>query len=345
MNPGGMAALALLRGTHVAALLVLAGTFGFRAVVLRGAPAPGLRRIAIMAAALALGLGGAWFLVEAAQLGRADSLAGAFATVPAMLTYFAFARLLLLRLGLLTLALAGLLAVPAALSSGWRLVLLAGLACGALGVQPWLGHAGAAAGVTGAVLVGAELVHLAGAALWLGGLPAFAVALRRTTGRELVRAVQRFSALALGAVVAIALGGAVEGWFLVGGVARLSGTGYGQAVLVKTALFAAALCLAAMNRLVLTGRLDGPGAALAHQRLRATVAIETALGLAIVLTAGWLSDLAPGADLTAVARSWPWLVAGVIIVLAGLGALWFARPADPTRVRQLGVVHDRPSHF
>jgi len=343
MTPGDLAVLALLRGTHVAALLVLAGTFGFRAVVLRGAPAPGLRRIAILAAVLALGLGGAWFLMEAAQLGRADSLAGAFATVPAMLTYFAFARLLLLRLGLLTLALAGLLAVPAALPSGWRLVLLAGLACVALGVQPWLGHAGAAAGVTGAVLVGAELMHLAGAALWLGGLPAFAFALRRMTGRGLVRTVQRFSALALAAVLAIALGGAVEGWILVGGFARLSGTGYGQTVLVKTALFAAALCLAAVNRLVLTGRLDGPAAALAHRRLRATVAVETALGMAIVLTAGWLADLPPGADLTAVARSWPWRVAGLIVLLAGAGALWFARPVGRSHSLQAGAVHDRPS--
>ncbi len=337
MSPDGPAALALLRGTHVAALLVLAGTLGFRAVVLRGAAAPGLRRIATAAAALALGLGGAWFLAEAAQLGSARSLGGAIAAVPAMLEYFGFARLLLLRLALLALALAGLAAGPAELPSGWGLAALGGLAGAALGLQPWLGHAGAAGGVAGIVLPGAELVHLAGAALWFGGLPAFAGVLRRATGAELVRAVPRFSALALAAVLAIAAGGAAEGWVLVGGIARLSGTGYGRAVLLKITLFTAALMLAAVNRLVLTSQLEGPAADLARGRLRGTVAVETVLGLAIVLAAGWLAGQPPGADLTAVALSWPWRSAGLIVLIAGAGALWFARPADPPRSPLSGV--------
>ncbi|MDE2580580.1 MAG: CopD family protein [Rhodospirillales bacterium] len=326
MSPDGMTALALLRGTHVAALLVLVGTIGFRAFVLRDAAEPGLGRLAFGAAALALGLGAAWFLAEAAQLGQARSLGAAFATIPALLTYFVFARWLALRLGLLAVAVAWLAAGQDALPAGRRLALLAALAGGALALQPLLGHAGAARGTTAMVLTGAAFVHLAGAALWLGGLPAFALVVRRTSGASLARAAHRFSTLALRAVVAIALAGATEGWILVGSLARLTDTRYGSDVTFKTALFAAALTLAAANRLVLTPRLDGPEATVARRRLQATVGIETAIGLAIILTAGFLSDLPPGADAPVSAPHWSWLPGGGILLAAAGLALWFARP-------------------
>jgi len=342
MSPTGPAVLALLRAGEVAALLVLFGTFGFRALVLpRGAPGAAdpaafgrtLRRVELLAAALALGCGAGWFLDEAALLGGATGLGQAVVTVPAMLVYLGFARWLLARLGMLALILAGLLVTPARGLTGRRFAALFTLAAAALGVQPWLGHAGAAGGLAGAVLPGAELVHLAGAGLWLGGLPALLVVLRHAGDAETARALRRFSVVSLVAVGAIAAGGAAQGWLLVGGAARLSGTFYGRLVLLKTALFAAALALAAVNRFVLTPRV---AAAPARRRLLRAVAIEAALGLAIVLVAGWLAGLPPGVDQGVVAaRVWPWDLAGLIFlgfVLLALRLAWLpGRPLLPQR--------------
>jgi len=343
----GPAALALLRAGQVAALLVLFGTLAFRAWMLGRAVTPALgralRKTELVAAAVALGCGAAWFLAEAALLGDARSLGQAIATLPAMLDYLGFARWLLTRLGLLVLVLAGAALGPAEGLRGWRFWVLFVLAGAALGIEPWLGHAGAAGGAAGAALPGAELIHLAGAGLWLGGLPALLVVLRHGTDAAAGRTLRLFSTVSLGAVLAIAAGGAAQGWFLVGGLARLSGTGYGRVVLLKTALFVAALTLAAVNRLVLIPRLDGVGAAVARARLRGSVAIEAGLGLAIVLAAGWLAGLPPGVDQAAAgARFWPWLPAGLIVVLAIAGALWFARPAASSEVQVSGVAHDRP---
>jgi putative copper resistance protein D len=337
----GPVTLALLHAAGVTALLVLLGTFAFRTWTLdrvaAGAFARTLWQVETIAAVAAMVCSAAWFLAEAALLGDARSLGQAIATLPAMLDYLGFARALLIRLGVLVLVLAGLAPGPAAGGRGAVLFLLAGAA---LGIEPWLGHAGAAGGVAGAVLPGAELIHLAGAAVWFGGLPALLAVLHRGTPATVGRALRRFSTASIVAVIAIAAGGAAQGWFLVGNAAGLSGTGYGRAVLLKTALFAAVLALAGVNRLVLMPRLDGAEAAVARARLRGSVAIEAALGLAIVLTAGWLAGLAPGADQAAAARGWPWLPAALVVAAACAGAAWFARPVAVSETHISGVAHD-----
>jgi putative copper export protein len=347
MSLDGPAAVALLRGADVAGLMVLCGSLGFDAFALRWAAGPprlrlALRRTEIVAAASALVCGAAWFLAEAALLGGADGLGQAIATVPAMLAYLGFARLLLARLVLLLLALLGLAMGPATASAGWRAAV--GAVGGvALGVQPWLGHAAAAGGMRGHLLIAAELAHLFGAAVWLGGMPALLLLLRDPTMEaEAGQVLRRFSRLALAAVLAVAAGAAVLGWVLVGGVPRLSGTGYGRAVLLKAGLFATALTLAAANRFVLVPRLGGANAAAARHRLRATVGLEAGLGLAIVLGAAWLSGLPPGADQTATARDWAWVALGLVVLAGGASALWFARPVVPSSSPQSGVAHDVP---
>ena len=213
MSLTGPIPLALLRGGHVAALLVLCGTLGFRALILPGLgaaePADRLRRLATASAALALVLGTAWFLAEASVvsgLSRPMALLGA---LPSLLTYLGFARLLALRLALLVLLLICLAVLPAGRLGGWRLGVLCAAAGGALGLQPWLGHAGAAGGRAEEFLPWAELVHLLGAALWLGGLPALRVTLRIADPGP---ALRRFAAVALVAVLAIAGSGAAQGW-------------------------------------------------------------------------------------------------------------------------------------
>lgn len=331
MSLTGPIPLALLRGGHIAALLVLCGTLGFRALVLPGlgaaAPAEPLRRLAVASVALALVLGTAWFLAEASVvsgLSRPMALLGA---LPSVLAYLGFARLLALRLALLVLLAICLAILPAGRQGGWRLGLLGAAAGGALALQPWLGHASAAGGRAGAILPWAELVHLLGAALWLGGLPALRLALPRIAQPGL--AVHRFAAAALAAVLVIAASGAVQGWYLVGGISRLTDTSYGRTVLFKTALFAAALILALANRLVLSRRPDLPAV---RRRLGVSVTIEALIGLGIVGAAGFLAGLPPGADRAGIAPPWPLLALPAAALL--LAALLLARRLSrrlPTR--------------
>ena len=326
MSLAGPIPLALLRGGHVAALLVLCGTLGFRALILPGlgaaVPADRLRRLAMLSAALALALGAAWFLAEAAAVSGISRPMALLGALPSVLAYLGFARLLALRLGLLILLLACLAFLPAGRLGGWRLGGICATAGGALALQPWLGHAGAAGGRAGEILPWAELVHLLGAALWLGGLPALRLALGRIA--EPGPMVHRFAAVALAAVLAIAGSGAVQGWYLVGGIGRLTDTGYGRIVLLKMVLFAAALILALANRLVLSHRLDLPAA---RRRLGVSVAIEALAGLGIVEAAGFLAGLPPGADRAGTAPPWPLLVlpAGTLLLAAVLLARRLSR--------------------
>ncbi len=342
MRLDGPVALALLHGGHVAALLVLVGTLG----TWGGPPDPagrpagradpagtmdGARRgIALAAGVVALALGVAWFLAVTASLNGAGSLGATWAMIPTMLAVLRFARLLVWRLAGLAAA-AALLALPGP-RGPWPAHAAGVLGVLALALEPWLGHAGAAGGGAGLVLPGAELVHLGAAAIWLGGLPLLIARLRAGDPAALIPLLRRFAATGQVAVAAIAVSGLAQGGFLLGGWARLSGTFYGRALLLKTALFAAALALAAVNRFVLAPRV---AAAPARRRLLRAVAIEAGLGLAIVLAAGFLAGLPPGVDQGAVAlRIWPWVMAGAVVFVFALVALLLARLPGPAALSQ-----------
>jgi copper resistance protein D len=73
-----------------------------------------------------------------------------------------------------------------------------------------------------------------------------------------------------------------------GGVGGLVGTAYGSVLLLKAALFAALLGLAATNRFRLTLALERQVAQAARWVLLRTIAAETALGPMVVLAAGVL---------------------------------------------------------
>ena len=83
------------------------------------------------------------------------------------------------------------------------------------------------------------------------------------------------------------------------------GTAYGWMLLLKAALFAALLGLAAINRFRLTPAPERQDAQKARWALLRTIAGETVLGLMVVLATGVLSGLEPGmhAQHTATARA------------------------------------------
>lgn len=328
MNLVGPIGLGLLRGAHLAALLVLVGTLLFRWLVAHWVPSQRLgghlRRTALGAGAASFLLGALWFLTIVASVTGADTISGVFAAVPTALLYLGFARLLLLRLALLLPAL-GILATPGHRRlTGARLAASLGLGAAALGIDPWLGHAATMGGITSDALISAELLHLAGAAAWLGGLPALMLTLATLRGSDAAPLVRRFSALSVAAVVAITLGGAVQGWFLVGHQAeRWIGTAYGLTALGKTILFGTALPFALVNRLVISPLLAGPAMPVVLRRLRASVRTEAILGLAIVLLAGILSRLPPGYERPpSPARfGWPGLALPALVLVAAAAGL------------------------
>jgi copper resistance protein D len=258
-------------------------------------------------AALALGLasGALWLLLQAAEMsGRPLGDAARADIVGPALWRTQFGHVMLVRL-VLALAQAGsLAALSAARSLGARIRLLgAASILGAAGFVAiaWAGHAAASAEL---VHLAADAAHLLGAGLWLGGLAALAVLLATAGPRPeprwlaaIAEGTRRFSLLGTAAVSALVVTGIVNGWFLVGTVPALLGTPYGYLLLVKIALFALMLALAAVNRFRLTPLLGGRGRhspASAIRKLRRNTLAEAALGALVLVFVSGLGAVPPG---------------------------------------------------
>jgi putative copper resistance protein D len=138
--------------------------------------------------------------------------------------------------------------------------------------------------------------------VWIGALVAFAVlSLKRSPSQDEVKvlhsALRRFSGVGSAAVAALALTGTANAWVLIGPASPDSwlGSRYVQLLAIKLVLFAAMLALAASNRFHLTQALavamSEPKGAL--QRLRKSLAAETALGLTVLALVAWLGTLEP----------------------------------------------------
>jgi copper transport protein len=144
-----------------------------------------------------------------------------------------------------------------------------------------------------------DWVHLASAAIWIGGLLGLLVLWRslsiatRTAG--LVVAVPRFSAVAFASVVALTASGTWASILHLPTLGSLWQTSYGQAIVVKIVLLTVAIVLAAFNLLRTKPglRADGSAAAGAAALLRRLVGGEVVLVGGAVLAAAVLSSLAP----------------------------------------------------
>ncbi len=134
----------------------------------------------------------------------------------------------------------------------------------------------------------ADALHVTAASVWVGGLAALLLTLRGAHGREYAR---RFSSLALISVGVLAATGVVRALDELSTVGQLTTTGYGRALLVKTALVVAALLLAWRSR----SRLLGAGGAPTMER---SVAGELTLLAGAVVAVAFLTALPPGKDAT-----------------------------------------------
>jgi copper transport protein len=190
----------------------------------------------------------------------------------------------------LGLALAG--AAAAALAPrAPRLLPLAGACALALLVMPTLSGHALDRNQPLWLSIPADLAHVAGAAVWLGGLVALLTIVPRLDGAGRTDATRRISAAAFAAVPVLAAAGLLRAGTELTAVHQAWSTGYGRALLVKTAVFVPLLALGWLNRTRLLAAL------------RRTVRVEVVLIAVVVGVVAVLVQLKPGRDVTQAAAA------------------------------------------
>jgi copper transport protein len=137
-----------------------------------------------------------------------------------------------------------------------------------------------------------DVVHVAAASVWLGGLLALGLALR--SGGERGPLLRRFSNIALISVGVLAITGVIRALAELTSVSQLWSTGYGRLLIVKTALLLVLVALGWVNRYRLVPRLQVIA-------LRRNIVAELVLFGALIVAVALLTDLRPGRDRTAAA--------------------------------------------
>ncbi len=128
---------------------------------------------------------------------------------------------------------------------------VAGLTGVVLAATPgFAGHA--STGRWTAVALPADMLHVLGMAVWLGGLVMLAIA--RTDDHAYARVAERFSGLALGAVVLLVLTGTVQSIRQLEPISALWDSNYGRILIAKLVAFAVVLLIAAWSRRLVHGR-------------------------------------------------------------------------------------------
>ena len=206
------------------------------------------------------------------------------------------------RLGLAALALA------ASLMPGSRglWAALALLGAGVTASFAWTGHGAMDDGAAGLVHLGADIIHLFAAGLWLGAVAALAALAPSRWIRGDDEALQalhdglsRFSGMGTLAVALLILTGLVNSWFLVGPdhLSALLHSLYGGVLIAKLLVFALMLVLAARNRYRLTPRLAEGLLARAPERaldgLAWSIGLETAAAILVLVLVGVLGTISP----------------------------------------------------
>ncbi|MFF5450824.1 copper resistance CopC/CopD family protein [Streptomyces sp. NPDC012950] len=105
----------------------------------------------------------------------------------------------------------------------------------------------ASTGIQPGIAMPVDILHLLAVAAWLGGLTVLLVALHRAPSVERA-AVERFSKVAFASVAVLAATGLYQSWRQVGSWSALTGTRYGQLLLVKIGLMAVLVGIAWISR-------------------------------------------------------------------------------------------------
>lgn len=170
------------------------------------------------------------------------------------------------------------------------------LAALAVAMSAFAGH-GAGAEIAQAIPI--QTVHVLAAGTWFGGLPVLLVQLwrARRDGRELadaVQALERFSLLATGAMLCLAVTGLATAWLQIGSVPRLLGTLYGERLLLKLVVLGTILAIAARIRWRLLPRAKQiPVDPDCVPELRSLLALELLFAVNLMAVASLLASTPP----------------------------------------------------
>lgn len=293
--------------------------YGFLSVVLRG----------FILAAQSVSVGGLAFLLMLVwPLGPQLADAGkALESRALRLVFLAACGLLAaetLAAAALTVMLAGTLEIPVQEAAGARAVavdLMAAALAAVIALSAWRARRGGAAfrsaapvlaalllgvqaGSTHAVsqfegaitLAAAEFLHMSGAAIWIGGIPYFLMALTDVAEPQARAGVaRRFSLMSVGAVLALLAGGVLMAAFYVQTPPALYGTSYGVMLSAKVVLLCGLLLLGALNFLAVRQLETEPAGPL--MRTRRFAETEIGVGLTVLFCAASLASLPPARDL------------------------------------------------
>jgi copper transport protein len=186
----------------------------------------------------------------------------------------------------------------------WSVAAAAVLAIGLLATPGLAGHAGTTPPL--AANVPADVLHMVGAAVWLGGLTLLVAgafpATRGLAGRDrlvvLAPVVSRFSDVALVAVGTLVASGIFRAWAEVRAFRALTGATYGVVLLVKLGVFVPLLALGAINNRWTKPRIERAAREQSPTRaplgtLRRLVATEIALATVVLAVTAFLVNLPP----------------------------------------------------
>lgn len=157
------------------------------------------------------------------------------------------------------------------------------------------------------LLLGVEALHQLGAAIWIGGIPCFVMALSRLrTGAAFRKVGARFSRMSMLGVISILLSGVTMAVLYIGSWAGFYGTAYGVMVGAKIALFVGLLGLGLGNFLVVERLRANPNTSVL--RLRRFAEVEIGVGFTLFLAAASLTSVPPAVDLPNDRVSWAEIV-------------------------------------
>lgn len=170
------------------------------------------------------------------------------------------------------------------------------------------GHAAAVTGSLGRYAVPVDWLHLAGAAIWLGGMFYIALVLlpvlpppgdTAAHARPLLALLPRFAPWALGSVLIVILSGIFNTDAHIFYLVQMVTTPYGQTLTAKILLAATMVGISFWHAFRLRPRLrralaqgDGPASARLLRRMLRLLHIEPALGVGVVLCVALLGPLA-----------------------------------------------------
>ena len=316
MQPGGFYASSpiyvVIRWVQFAALLLLIGAVAFRWWVLPRAGValsePARRALALGAAGA--GLWGAWLLAGAAVarlLAQAATLHGMSymtdrAVIVPMLTSTIWGHAWILQIvaaivAIVALRIARRNATPL---PAWS---IATIAVVALAVVPALSGHAVATPQQAPTAVAADSLHVLAAGAWLGTLAVMLIAglpvMTRESGEgrtgALSRMINAFSPLALGCAAVVVATGVIAARYHVGSWAAFTSSTYGRTLLVKLAVVALLVCLAAYNWRRVRPSLVA-GAESDVRRIKGSGTAEVALALVILLVTAILVALPTSVD-------------------------------------------------